>query len=314
MLILFFCSSMTTFAYDGGKTYGIVKSASQTLLRAFSWIGYAIAFGILMIIGVKYVTSGASEKANLKNKLPIFLLGMILMATAGTTARFLAIAAGNEDAPTVIETGIEISGVEVGHRERNVEQDHLALNLYDHKVYAPEGVELQGKVGIAGDGKYEIASVEAAPKYDPDGNEFLYWKVTDEDGNTFVRPAGRVDSMTQNGKSTIKAVYSEGMTSFNIKNIDKVDNVLNDAKVFAPDGVDIEYHNKLTMSPKLVAPSSDTKNNKFKYWLVEEYNPQTGETKLTRETNRTLAMPELENKDKTGLEYRCIAVYNDLYS
>ena len=312
-LMLFSSSPMVVFAYGGAKTYTIVKNASQSLLRAFSWVGYAIALGILMVIGVKYVISGASEKANLKSKLPLYLLGMILMATAGTTARFLAITAGNQDADTVIDTGIELSGVEVGHRDRTVEEDHLAMNLYDHKVYAPEGVELEGKVGKTDNGKYEIVSVEAAPKYDTDGNEFLYWKVTDEDGNVFVRPAGRVDSITQNGKSSIKAVYSEGMTSFNVKDLDKIDKVVNDAKVFAPNGVDIEYHNKVGFTPKLEAPANDDKNNKFKYWLLEEYNPQTGETKLSRVEKKTLELAELEDKNCSGLEYRCIAVYNDLY-
>ena len=314
---LFILSSIFTlipivsFASGDQRTLTIVKNVSQSILQAFSWLAYAIALGVLIVFGIKYVISVADEKANLKNKAPLYLLGMILIATAGTVARFAAKIAGNEDANTVMDVAVELSGLEVGHRNRDDSNNYNTTYVNGQKFIMPNGTT--GDVQVYDtDTKQKITVVKDMPQYDQDGNEFLYWEITDANGNMLLRPAGELmDDLY--GEAQYRAVYSEGMSSFQVKSIDKFDDVKQDATVFAPDGVNVEYHNKYWISPKLVAPERDTKNNQFLYWLVEEYDSNTGKKTLKRTTDRTLAMPQLEDDKYVGKEYRCFAIYDSVY-
>lgn len=56
----------------------------QTMLGAIQWIGYAIAIGMLIYIGIKYVTSAANEKAELKSASVNYIIGAIIIAGAVT--------------------------------------------------------------------------------------------------------------------------------------------------------------------------------------------------------------------------------------
>lgn len=56
----------------------------NTILSALMWIGYAIAIGMLIYIGIKYVTSAADEKAELKKASINYVIGAIIIAAAVT--------------------------------------------------------------------------------------------------------------------------------------------------------------------------------------------------------------------------------------
>ena len=58
-----------------GKIIGIMR-----------WIGYAIAIGMLVYIGIKYIMASADEKATLKGALIKYVVGAILIVFAVTIA------------------------------------------------------------------------------------------------------------------------------------------------------------------------------------------------------------------------------------
>ena len=53
------------------------------------WIGYAIAIGMLVFVGIKYVMASANEKADLKNSLIKYVIGAVLIAGAVTIAGWI---------------------------------------------------------------------------------------------------------------------------------------------------------------------------------------------------------------------------------
>ena len=63
---------------------GDAKTTAGSILGFVQWIGYAIAIGMLIYIGIKYVTSPAAEKADVKQALVKYVIGAILIAGAAT--------------------------------------------------------------------------------------------------------------------------------------------------------------------------------------------------------------------------------------
>lgn len=61
-----------------------ISPMAKTILGAIQWIGYAIAIGMLIYIGIKYVTSAANEKAELKRASVNYIIGAIIIAGAVT--------------------------------------------------------------------------------------------------------------------------------------------------------------------------------------------------------------------------------------
>ena len=53
-----------------------------TILSAMKWIGVVIAVGMLIYLGIKYVTSSPDGKADLKGKLGVYILGFVLIVAA----------------------------------------------------------------------------------------------------------------------------------------------------------------------------------------------------------------------------------------
>ena len=71
------------------------------------WFAYALALGSLIFFGIKYMLSGADEKANLKGMLPKYLIGIVAILFCFTIATFVADIAGNDPAEDIIEVGEE---------------------------------------------------------------------------------------------------------------------------------------------------------------------------------------------------------------
>lgn len=83
-----------TAAATGGKfgkltpkdeNMGLDNTANM-ILGVMQWIGYVIAVGMIIFCGIKYLMSGAGEKAKVKDTLVPLLIGAILIAGASTIA------------------------------------------------------------------------------------------------------------------------------------------------------------------------------------------------------------------------------------
>ena len=87
-----------------------MKGIFETILGAVLWLAFAIAFGALILMGVKYITSAANEKARLKHRMVFYLIGVILIGAASAIVGALASVPGNNNGDDVIDTAIEQSG------------------------------------------------------------------------------------------------------------------------------------------------------------------------------------------------------------
>lgn len=97
-------------------SYNTIAKVSNSLLAALSWVGYAVALGMLLFIGIKYVMSGANEKASLKGKLVTYVVGIGLIVFCSTIAAAVAGIAnkdGKNDAGGIIDRGFELGNIQV---------------------------------------------------------------------------------------------------------------------------------------------------------------------------------------------------------
>ena len=60
-----------------------------TIVGMMQWVGYAIAVGMLVYIGIKYVMASADEKADLKQALIKYVIGAIIIVFATTIASWV---------------------------------------------------------------------------------------------------------------------------------------------------------------------------------------------------------------------------------
>ena len=74
-----------TTAIAGSSANSVIK----TVLGALKWIGVAIAVGMLIFLGIKYVTSAPEGKANLKGQLGVYVLGFVFIVAATTVVGIL---------------------------------------------------------------------------------------------------------------------------------------------------------------------------------------------------------------------------------
>jgi len=61
----------------------------NTILGFVQWIGYAIAIGMLIYVGIKYVMAPANEKADIKSSLVKYVIGAVIIAGAATIAGWI---------------------------------------------------------------------------------------------------------------------------------------------------------------------------------------------------------------------------------
>ena len=64
-------------------------SFANKILGFVQWAGYAIAVGMLIYVGIKYVMASANEKADLKNSLIKYVIGAVLIAGAATISQWI---------------------------------------------------------------------------------------------------------------------------------------------------------------------------------------------------------------------------------
>lgn len=60
-----------------------------TVIGVMKWFGYAIAIGMLVYIGIKYIMASANEKADLKNALIKYAIGAVIIVFAVNIADWI---------------------------------------------------------------------------------------------------------------------------------------------------------------------------------------------------------------------------------
>ena len=87
-MLAMMCS--TVFGFSGIKPTVTAPNGANdtasTIIGVMQWFWYAIAIGMLVFIGIKYVMASANEKADLKNALIRYVVGAVLIVFAVTIA------------------------------------------------------------------------------------------------------------------------------------------------------------------------------------------------------------------------------------
>lgn len=96
MIMLVMMSSIAFAGYDEISTNpgapssaGSLQAKATGVLGVIQWVGYIVAIGMLIWVGIKYVTSGAGEKAKAKETLIPIVIGAVLIAGATWIAQFI---------------------------------------------------------------------------------------------------------------------------------------------------------------------------------------------------------------------------------
>ena len=100
MVVMLVMMSSISFAWTIGASVAPTAveglgGTAASVLGVMQWGGYIIAVGMLIWVGIKYVTSGAGKKAEAKETLIPIVVGAVLIAAAVTIAEavFGAVAA-----------------------------------------------------------------------------------------------------------------------------------------------------------------------------------------------------------------------------
>lgn len=84
-------SSISLATFDVTPTGGTgMQDIGKKVLGYVQWFGYAIAVGMLLYIGIKYMMASANEKADLKKGSISYVIGAVIVATASTLFGILA--------------------------------------------------------------------------------------------------------------------------------------------------------------------------------------------------------------------------------
>lgn len=73
---------------------GEADNIAGTILNTLMWVGVMIAVGMMIFLGIKYVTASPDGKADLKKQLGIYVLGLVLILAATTIVGIIANALG----------------------------------------------------------------------------------------------------------------------------------------------------------------------------------------------------------------------------
>lgn len=79
LLFIIILTFVLCFAGDCFATVGKIKTAGNAILSALLWFGYAIALGMVIFIGIKYILGSADAKANMKSAIVNWLIGAFVV-------------------------------------------------------------------------------------------------------------------------------------------------------------------------------------------------------------------------------------------
>lgn len=77
---------------DGATAFNGIGS---TVLSYIQWFGYAVAIGMILYVGIKYMMASANEKADLKKASINYVIGAIVVAAATAIVSALASIGGS---------------------------------------------------------------------------------------------------------------------------------------------------------------------------------------------------------------------------
>ncbi len=72
-----------------GKNGSGIQSGVVTILGAAQWIGFIVGIAMIIWVGIKYLTAGAGQKAEVKSTMIPILVGAALVALAPTIAAWI---------------------------------------------------------------------------------------------------------------------------------------------------------------------------------------------------------------------------------
>lgn len=71
-----------TVTTNPGKVDGKITTLGSTVLGYIQVIGTFIAVGVLMFLGIKYMTASANEKADVKKSIIPYIIGAVVLLAA----------------------------------------------------------------------------------------------------------------------------------------------------------------------------------------------------------------------------------------
>lgn len=93
LVMLYICFSTVAFATNyippvGEPTApsGEFNTFASNIIGVMMWAGYAIAVGMIIFIGIKYLIASADEKASMKGALVKVIIGSLIIAGTVTIA------------------------------------------------------------------------------------------------------------------------------------------------------------------------------------------------------------------------------------
>lgn len=133
------------FAED---SYNKIAVVSKAFLNALKWAGYAIALGILIFFGIKYLLSAANARADIKKKIFPFIAGVILISLCVTIAQNISEIGtrGEEgDASTsFIDKAIALSGITISDKAAMQQTTNVKVNEENGIIKSTEYTYLDG--------------------------------------------------------------------------------------------------------------------------------------------------------------------------
>lgn len=114
MLISIFLMSNICFASaaDDITAADDINAKGTTILSAILWVGYAIALGMVVFIGIKYILGAADAKANMKSAITNWLIGAFIVFMCTTIAGWVVGVIGGENtAQDIIDAAGGLTGV-----------------------------------------------------------------------------------------------------------------------------------------------------------------------------------------------------------
>lgn len=125
VLICLFILCMTFFSMTiyATSTATQIQSKGVVILNAIMWFGYAIALGMVVFIGIKYMLGAADEKANMKSAITSWLIGAFIVFLSSTIVGIVLSTIGvdnkKDTAEVMAQNMINSIGNVVGSNETN---------------------------------------------------------------------------------------------------------------------------------------------------------------------------------------------------
>lgn len=170
--------NFTVVFAETDESYSIMSTILNSVLSTIAWLGFAIAIGALVFIGIKYAMSAANEKANLKGSFTKYLIGIGLIVFCSTIASAVANIAnidGSNNAEGIVKRGL---GIGEKKDDDYIEFPQLDRGSVVKRPTDENGVTVYEQYDL--DGNLEYIIEEGKDKY---GNKWFYSYKDFNDGS-----------------------------------------------------------------------------------------------------------------------------------